>query len=292
MRPSRSCSDSRGPSRPRSLEAGGVTARRASARQVRPPARRRLARGELGAADARSRIDPIAVPELERRARRRRPRRRRQAGRRRRASLTRLERADGRRGARRRRVPDLDLGRRRACRARAPARRRHERAHGRREVRARVRGAQARSSTTARSRRSTTRSCRAIPIRSPARSTRRSGGIRARTGSSRSPPTASTRSRTTRPSRRSRTPRLLEVHLETGRTHQIRVHMAAQRHPCVGDADVRRRPDAVGQARPRRGSGCMPKQLALHAPGHGGVDTFESEYPAISRGALEALRAD
>ncbi len=28
---------------------------------------------------------------------------------------------------------------------------------------------------------------------------------------------------------------LLEVHLETGRTHQIRVHMAAVRHPCVGD---------------------------------------------------------
>lgn len=29
---------------------------------------------------------------------------------------------------------------------------------------------------------------------------------------------------------------LLEVELETGRTHQIRVHMAAQRHPCVGDS--------------------------------------------------------
>ncbi len=28
----------------------------------------------------------------------------------------------------------------------------------------------------------------------------------------------------------------LEVHLETGRTHQIRVHMAALRHPCVGDS--------------------------------------------------------
>ena len=28
---------------------------------------------------------------------------------------------------------------------------------------------------------------------------------------------------------------LLEISLETGRTHQIRVHMAALRHPCVGD---------------------------------------------------------
>ena len=28
---------------------------------------------------------------------------------------------------------------------------------------------------------------------------------------------------------------LLEVQLETGRTHQIRVHMSAIRHPCVGD---------------------------------------------------------
>ena len=36
---------------------------------------------------------------------------------------------------------------------------------------------------------------------------------------------------------------LLEVHLETGRTHQIRVHMAAVRHPCVGDLTWRR-PDA------------------------------------------------
>src|SRR5207244_12644731 len=28
---------------------------------------------------------------------------------------------------------------------------------------------------------------------------------------------------------------LLDITLETGRTHQIRVHLAAVRHPCVGD---------------------------------------------------------
>jgi 23S rRNA pseudouridine1911/1915/1917 synthase len=28
---------------------------------------------------------------------------------------------------------------------------------------------------------------------------------------------------------------LLEIHLETGRTHQIRVHLAALHHPCAGD---------------------------------------------------------
>ena len=28
---------------------------------------------------------------------------------------------------------------------------------------------------------------------------------------------------------------LLDIKLETGRTHQIRVHMSALHHPCVGD---------------------------------------------------------
>ena len=28
---------------------------------------------------------------------------------------------------------------------------------------------------------------------------------------------------------------LLDIHLETGRTHQIRVHFAALHHPCCGD---------------------------------------------------------
>ena len=43
---------------------------------------------------------------------------------------------------------------------------------------------------------------------------------------------------------------LLEIHLETGRTHQIRVHMAAQRHPCVGDAMYGADPTLSAPARP------------------------------------------
>src|SRR5689334_3545135 len=36
---------------------------------------------------------------------------------------------------------------------------------------------------------------------------------------------------------------LLDIRLETGRTHQIRVHMAALRHPCVGDLAYGADPD-------------------------------------------------
>ena len=57
------------------------------------------------------------------------------------------------------------------------------------------------------------------------------GGLQVR-GDGRRPAPAS---RTTRRWRRTGSPSLLEVHLETGRTHQIRVHMAALKHPCVGD---------------------------------------------------------
>ena len=44
---------------------------------------------------------------------------------------------------------------------------------------------------------------------------------------------------------------LLDVHLETGRTHQIRVHMAALKHPCVGDVTYGADPTLVEEARPR-----------------------------------------
>ncbi len=90
-------------------------------------------------------------------------------------------------------------------------------------------------SRSARSRRSTTRSCRGTSTRPGAPSTRRSTGTRSTTTGGRSSPRASPASPTTRPSRRFRAGSLLEIHLETGRTHQIRVHLSALRHPCVGD---------------------------------------------------------
>ena len=44
---------------------------------------------------------------------------------------------------------------------------------------------------------------------------------------------------------------LLEVHLETGRTHQIRVHMSALKHPCVGDLTYGADPTLAAAARAR-----------------------------------------
>ena len=59
-----------------------------------------------------------------------------------------------------------------------------------------------------------------------------------------------TASPTTTPSRCSAAASLLDIHLETGRTHQIRVHFAALHHPCCGRPHLRRRPDAGQTARP------------------------------------------
>ena len=54
---------------------------------------------------------------------------------------------------------------------------------------------------------------------------------------------------------------LLDIRLETGRTHQIRVHMAALRHPCVGDIAYGADPcwrSGCGWS----GSGCTPASWA------------------------------
>ena len=84
---------------------------------------------------------------------------------------------------------------------------------------------------------------------------------------------------------------LLEVHLETGRTHQIRVHMAAQRHPCVGDAMYGADPTISVRLGLTR-QWLHAKQLGFTHPGTQERLLFTSEYPADLQHALDLLRGD
>ncbi len=93
---------------------------------------------------------------------------------------------------------------------------------------------------------------------------------------------------------------LVECRLETGRTHQIRVHMAHIGHPLVGDPDyargfrtkANRLPDEL-----RKTVSAFPRQ-ALHArmlafahPASGEVMRFETTPPADLAALLDALRS-
>ena len=84
---------------------------------------------------------------------------------------------------------------------------------------------------------------------------------------------------------------LLEVKLETGRTHQIRVHMAAVRHPCVADRLYGADPvlaDRLGLTR----QWLHAVQLGFAHPADGHWAEFRSSYPADLAHALEVLRSD
>ncbi len=82
---------------------------------------------------------------------------------------------------------------------------------------------------------------------------------------------------------------LVDVKLETGRTHQIRVHFSAMRHPCVGD--VTYGADPTQAARLQLGRQWLhARELAfLHPRTHDEV-RFVSDYPEDLVGALELLR--
>jgi len=84
---------------------------------------------------------------------------------------------------------------------------------------------------------------------------------------------------------------LLEVHLETGRTHQIRVHMAAQRHPCVGDALYGADPTLSSRLGLTR-QWLHAMRLGFRHPGTGEPVEFESRYPDDLRHALDTLLDD
>jgi len=84
---------------------------------------------------------------------------------------------------------------------------------------------------------------------------------------------------------------LLEVHLETGRTHQIRVHMQAIRHPCVGDPTYGADPVLARRLGLER-QWLHAVQLGFIHPRTGEAVEFRSEYPQDLVAALATVRRD
>ncbi|CAG7845721.1 putative RNA pseudouridine synthase [Pseudoclavibacter triregionum] len=82
---------------------------------------------------------------------------------------------------------------------------------------------------------------------------------------------------------------LLEVHLETGRTHQIRVHMAAQRHPCIGDPLYGADPVLAEKLGLQR-QWLHAVELGFAHPATGERVSFRTTYPEDLERSLELLR--
>jgi 23S rRNA pseudouridine1911/1915/1917 synthase len=82
---------------------------------------------------------------------------------------------------------------------------------------------------------------------------------------------------------------LLEVHLETGRTHQIRVHMAALKHPCVGDLTYGADPTLAQRLGLDR-QWLHAVRLGFEHPGTGERVEYEASYPDDLARALEIIR--
>ncbi len=83
---------------------------------------------------------------------------------------------------------------------------------------------------------------------------------------------------------------LVDVGLETGRTHQIRVHFAALRHPCVGDLTYGADPTLAARLGLAR-QWLHARELGFTHPGTGEEVRFVSGYPPDLAHALEVLRA-
>jgi 23S rRNA pseudouridine1911/1915/1917 synthase len=82
---------------------------------------------------------------------------------------------------------------------------------------------------------------------------------------------------------------LLEIHLETGRTHQIRVHMAALKHPCVGDLTYGADPTLAKRVGLQR-QWLHAVRLGFEHPDTGEYVEYESSYPDDLGHALEVIR--
>lgn len=79
---------------------------------------------------------------------------------------------------------------------------------------------------------------------------------------------------------------LLDVHIETGRTHQIRVHLAYLGHPVVGDATY-----GGGQAAGLRRQFLHARLLGFRLPSSGEYREFQSPLPNDLQEVVTALRA-
>ena len=84
---------------------------------------------------------------------------------------------------------------------------------------------------------------------------------------------------------------LLDIKLETGRTHQIRVHMSAHRHPCVGDLTYGADPTLAKRLGLTR-QWLHAVRLGFEHPEDGRWVEFASEYPDDLQQALDTVRAD
>lgn len=83
---------------------------------------------------------------------------------------------------------------------------------------------------------------------------------------------------------------LIEVHLETGRTHQIRVHMSAVHHPCVGDLTYGADPSLAARLGLTR-QWLHAVRLGFPHPADGEWLEVTSTYPEDLTLALDRLRA-
>jgi 23S rRNA pseudouridine1911/1915/1917 synthase len=83
---------------------------------------------------------------------------------------------------------------------------------------------------------------------------------------------------------------LLEIKLETGRTHQIRVHMAAINHPCVGDPMYEGDPTLAAKLGLER-QWLHAVRLSFAHPATGEEMQFESPYPPDLQHALDVVSA-
>jgi 23S rRNA pseudouridine1911/1915/1917 synthase len=82
---------------------------------------------------------------------------------------------------------------------------------------------------------------------------------------------------------------LLELNLETGRTHQIRVHLAAIKHPCVGDLSYGADPVLAARMGLER-QWLHAVRLGFEHPVTGEQLVFNSPYPRDLKQALDIAR--